>query len=174
MITITNGKEKFTIRNNELWERKEELQGKATKLKYQYWSVELLFTEKEKGHYDKIVKCYPSGDSYLEIYPNKDVSKKDEILLSNKDYKTVKKLWENMNIDNDIKKDVMLDAVARIFSYECYQNYILELDKRVSLNEIFRDCIHIGYPYRKYKKEIYKRAKLILKDIYGVENIIKN
>lgn len=68
----------------------------------------------------------------------------------------------------------MLDVVARIFSYECYQNYVLELDNRISLNEIFRDNIQIDYPYKKYKREIYQRSKKILKEIYNVENIIKN
>ena len=38
MITITDGKEKFVIRNNELWERFEYLKGKATKLKYKMLS----------------------------------------------------------------------------------------------------------------------------------------
>lgn len=174
MITITNGKDEFIIRTNELWYRNDELKGVATKLKHQYWSVELLFTEDEKGHCDKIVKCYPGGDSYLKIYPNKDTTKKNRILLSKKHYAEVKQIWENMNIEEDIKKDAMLDVVARIFSYECYQNYILELDSRVSLNEIFRDCIQINYPYKKYKKEIYQRSKVILKEIYGVDNIIKN
>lgn len=174
MITITNGKERFVIRGNELWKREETLKGKATKLKHQYWSIELLFTEQKKGHYDKVIKCYPCGDSSLEIYNNKDITKKDEILLSNKDYKKVKKIWENMNIEQDIKKEAMLDVVARIFSYECYQNYVLELDNSISLNEIFRDNIQIDYPYKKHKREIYQRAKKILKEVYNVENIIKN
>ena len=172
MITITDGNEKFVIRNNELWQRVENLEGKATKLKYEYWSIELLFTEKEDGYYDKIVKCYPSGDSYLEVYVNKDLTRKNEILLSNKDYKIVKKIWDNMNIDNDYRKEAIIDIAARIFGYECYQNYVLELDDKVKLDEIFRDCVRVGYPYKKYKKEIYNKAKQILKDVYGVENII--
>lgn len=172
MITITDGKDKFVIRNNELWERYENLEGKATKLKYEYWAIELLFTEKEDGYYDKIVKCYPSGDSYLEIYVNKDLTRKNEILLSSNDYKTVKKLWDNMNSDNDYRKEAMIDVAARIFGYECYQNYVLELDSRIKLDEIFRDCVRVDYQYKKYKKEIYKRAKQILKEVYGVENII--
>ena len=174
MITITNGKESFIIRKNELYEREDGLKGKATKLKHQYWSVELLFTEKSKGYYDKIAKCFPSGDRYLEVYSNKDITKKNEILLDNRHYKKVKKIWNNMNVEKDYQKEAMLDVAARIFSYECYQNYILELDKTVSLSEIFRDCIKINYPYKKHKKEIYQRAKIILKDVYGIENIIKN
>ena len=36
----------------------------------------------------------------------------------------------------------------------------------VKLDEIFRDCVRINYPYKKYKKEIYERAKSLLDEMY--------
>ena len=86
MIKITDGEKHFIIKESELWNRNKDLIGKATKLKYPYWAIELLFIEEEDGIYQKIVKCYPDGDDYLNKYVNLDKTKKDYILLNKKDY----------------------------------------------------------------------------------------
>ena len=55
MIKITDGEKHFIIKESELWNRNKDLIGKATKLKYPYWAIELLFIEEEDGIYQKIV-----------------------------------------------------------------------------------------------------------------------
>lgn len=171
MITITDGKETFTIKRKELWERKEYFKGLATKLKYDYWAIELLFIrkDKEKNKFDKIVKCFPSGDDFLQEFINLDSSKSNYVLLSESDYKEVKLIYDNMKGKTDYKKEAIIEAVAMMFSFECYQNYVLERDLYVKSENIFKDFVEIGYDYTIYKKEIYKRAKEILKDKYKVD-----
>lgn len=171
MITITDGKNEFVIRREELRERNDDLKGLATKPKYNYWVVELLFVGR-RNYFDKIVKCYTGGDSYLEVFKNKSPKVKNKIVLSKKNYNIVKAIWDNMNIERDYKKEAIIDIAARMFSYECYHNYILELDTRIKSDEIFRDCVPVDKEYKKYKKEIYKKAKEILNDVYGIDNLL--
>lgn len=174
MITITNGKQKFKISKRNLWERQKELRGIATKLKYEYWQVELLFIESEKGIYKQIVKCYPDGDDFLKVYPNLCSEVKDVVLLSKEDYKEVKTIYDNMHTDVDYKKEAIIESGAILLSYEYYQNCILELDE-YSIETVFNEWVKMSNNfYEQYKKQIYARAKKILKEKYNVTNIKTN
>lgn len=170
MITITDGKEKFVIKKQQLWKRKSYFRGLATKLKYDYWGIELLFVKKGFNTYKKIIKCFPDGDDILKSYKNLDKNKKDTILLSNEDYREVKTIFDNMNIDIDYKKEVMVEAGAMLLSYEYYQNYILELDPEESIDFLFNTYVKMNnLYYEKYKEEIYTRTFEILKEKYNVD-----
>lgn len=52
---------------------------------------------------------------------------------------------------------------------EWYQNYVLEENYYITVNELFDDVIELGYNYHRYKNEIIKRSKEILKEKYEYE-----
>lgn len=169
MIKITNGEKYFIIEESELWNRKKELKGKATKLKYSYWSIELLFIQDRKKRYKEIAKCYPNGDRYVKEYVNLDKTKNDYVLLSKEDYKEVEAIYSYMNIDQDYRKHMLIDVCSSIYSYEYYQHFILELgtEEEMSEREIYK--IYVEDKYKEssiYKKEILEMAKKKLKEIY--------
>ncbi len=172
MITITNGKEKFTIKKNKLWERKEFFKGLATKFKYSYWGIELLFVKKGIGKFEKIIKCLPDGDDIDKEYINLDNKQRNYILLNDDDYAEVKMLYDNMNTDIDYRKEAYIESTSILFAYELYQNHILEDDTDVDPDDIFYNWINQNYCYKNYKEEIYAKAKKILKEKYNVENIL--
>ncbi len=168
MIIITDGKDRFSIDERALWNRKEYLQGLAIKLKYDYWCVELLFVRREEYGYEKIVKCYVDGDSYIREYVNLNRESGNIILLEEKDYKEVKTLYKNMISSRDYRKEAIVEAGAILFSYEYYQNYILEDGfYEISADEIF-DLSDLLQDFKQYKKEIFKKAKILLKEKYGI------
>ena len=170
MITITDGKEKFVIESQQLWKRKSYFRGLATKLKYDYWGIELLFVKRGFNTYKKIIKCFPDGDNILKSYKNLDKNRKNTILLSNSDYREVKTIFDNMNGDKDYKKEAMIEVGAMLLSYEYYQNYILELDSEDSIDSLFDTYLKMNnYNYERYKVEIYARTFEILKEKYDVD-----
>ena len=171
MIKKTDGEKHFIIKESELWNRNKDLIGKATKLKYPYWAIELLFIEEEDGIYQKIVKCYPDGDDYLNKYVNLDKTKKDYILLNKKDYQEVEMMYLNMNAKKDYKKEMLIEVGSQIYSYEYYQHFILELGTREEMSEEEIYALYVENVFSgisKYKKEILEKAKEKLKDIYKV------
>lgn len=174
MITITNGSEYFVIRKDQLQYRDDDLKGLETKLKYDYWMVELLFIPKllNKNKFKGIVKCRPGGDYCLEAYKNLSPKKENEILLSESDYKEVKLVWDNMNVEKDYRKEAIIESYAIRLSYECYQNFILELDTEPPIDDIFYEFAEIPRHYDKYKEEILERAREILRDKYNVSDLI--
>ena len=169
MVTITDGKNKFFIDKRTLWNRKADLEGLATKLKYSYWAIELLFICHEKDSYEKIVKCYVDGDDYVKEYPNLDKSLKDTILLSEEDYNEVERLYANLNSVRDYREEAIIEAGAILFSYEYYQNYILEDGEfEIDVDEVF-DLSDLLKGLKNYKKEIFEKSKSILKEKYDID-----
>lgn len=174
MITITNGTEYFTIRKDQLQYRDDEFKGLETKLKHDYWMVELLFVPKllNENKFKRIIKCRPGGDYCIETYNNLNSKKENEVLLSDSDYREVKLIWDNMNVKQDYRKEALIESFAIRFSYECYQSFILELDTDATVDDVFYHFAEIPPYYNKYKKDIYKRAREILRDKYKVDDLI--
>ncbi len=168
-IIITDGKNEFSIDKGILWNRKEDLDGLATKPIHGYWSIELLFVRhKEKG-YEKIVKCYVDGDAYVREYLNLNRERSNVILLNEADYKEVSRLYRYLIDPRDFKREAMIEAGAILFSYEYYQNYILEDGySEIDINEIF-DLSDLLKDFKQYKEEIFKEAKVVLKEKYGID-----
>lgn len=168
MIIITDGKDRFSVDEKALWNRKDDLKGQAVKLKYDYWCVELLFVRRKEFEYEKIVKCYVDGDNYVKEYINLNSELKNTVLLSKEDYEEVRTLYKNMLSPRDYRKEAIVEAGAILFSYEYYQNYILEDGfYEISVDEIF-DLSDLLQDFKEYKKEIFKKAKSLLKEKYNI------
>lgn len=169
MIKVTNGGDWFVIPDNKLWNNKKRGKALITKLKYEYWGTELRFIFEENNKYQKIIKTYRDGETILKEYTNLTVSCLNEITLNIDDYNEVKSIYANMQTDKDYKKEALIKSCAILFSYECYQNYILEVDMTVNVEYIFNDFIGVTSTlYKNYKKEIFEEAKKILKQEYKV------
>lgn len=101
---------------------------------------------------------------------------KNEIVLSNNDFIELKRLYDNMMLDDVIRKEELILVAATLFAYECYKNYYLEELYQVPSKEIFDEIVMCLDDYREiknYKNEIYNKAREILKDRYKIkENII--
>ena len=173
MITITNGIEKMAIR--EELTKKVERGVRVSPDKY-YCNIELLL-EGECGSFQRVIKKLPpdSGDE-LKSYYNLNADLKNEILLSNNDFVEVKRLYENMMLDDEIRKEELILAAATLFAYECYKNYYLEELYEVPSKAIFDEIVVALSEYREikdYKRDIYNCAKEILNNKYGIkDNII--
>ena len=173
MITITNGIEKMTIREEVT--KKVERGVRVSPDKY-YCNIELLF-EGERDSFQRVIKKLPpdSGDE-LKSYYNLNTDLKNEIVLSNNDFIELKRLYDNMMLDDVIRKEELILVAATLFAYECYKNYYLEELYSVPSKEIFDEIVMCLDDYREiknYKTEIYNKAREILKDRYKIkENII--
>lgn len=172
MITITNGIEQMTIREEVT--KKVERGVRVSPNKY-YCNIELLL-EGECDSFQRVIKKLPpdSGDE-LKSYYNLNTDLKNEILLSNNDFIEVKRLYDNMMLDDEIRKEELILAAATLFAYECYKNYYLEELYEVSSKEIFDEIIMGLSEYKElknYKKEIYNKAREILKNKYRIKDII--
>ena len=172
MITITNGIERTTIRK-EMTKKVE--RGVRVSPNNYYCNIELLL-EGKSNKFERIIKKLPpdSGDE-LKNYYNLKNGIKNEITLSNDDYIEVKRLYENMQSDDEVRKNAIVLTAATLFAYECYKNYCLEELDEVPCKAIFDEIVITLSEYRElktYKKEIYDGAKKILDENYGVKNII--
>jgi len=174
MITITNGIEKMTIRKE--MTKKVKRGVRVSPNKY-YCNIELLL-EGRFNKFQRIIKKLPpdSGDE-LKSYHNLNARIKNEILLSNDDYIEVKRLYDNMILDDEIRKNELILIAATLFAYECYKNYYLEELYQVPSKAIFDEIVMCLDEYREiknYKNEIYNKARKILKDRYGIKDLIVN
>lgn len=174
MITITNGIEEISIKENMTKKTKK---GIIISPCRDYWYIE-LFAEVKKGKYTRIIKKLPpdSGDE-LKSYYNLDIYSEKGIVLSNEDYAEVKRLYENMQVVDIKRKESIILAAATLFAYECYQNYYLEELYKVPSEEMFEEIVVALQQYKElstYKKEIYAMAKKILKEKYELENLLKD
>lgn len=165
-MIITDGKESIKINNNKLF--KTGVSNLKIKSKLKYWMVELVFIRNDKGFVEKIVKRLPEGDTIKE-YNNLDLSRKNFVTLNYKDYEEISRIYFKMINSVNIQKDAIVEAGAILLSFEWYQNYVLEENDYISVNELFDDVLELGYNYRRYKNEIIKRSKAILKEKYEYE-----
>lgn len=173
MIEISNGEESFFIENERLKKYK-----KYSKYvnKNKHISVELVIFYDKTFRKNKIISIQkrlccsdePVGDlikdfKVLECNSNK-------ITLSSNDYKGLKKLVENLNIEDIYREDVYVKAYSEIMAYECYLNYLVEELDSVSINDIFQyvgSCCLSTKEKELYRNSIIQNAKKILKEKYG-------
>ena len=170
MITITNGVEEFSI-EDELAEKVK--RGLIISPCREFWYLELLFEkDNEKERYVRIVKKFPpsSGDELKSYYNLNEESGK--ILLSDEDYIEVKRLYNNMQIVDDKRKEAVIKAVSTLFAYECYDNYCLEEISEVNVEDIYLEISSALANYNEcitYKEEIYDITKKTLKEVYKID-----
>lgn len=166
MITVTDGQQKIILKDNKLKKYQEYFVGIEIIPSQEYWGISLILIQKNKNYYEKIIKCYPGGDFILEELNNLDVTLSNKILLSVVDYKKFKTLYNNMNISRNYKEEAIVESVSVMFSYECYQNYILEESYEVNIDELFNTLIQFDRQCHSLKNQIYKRTKIILNTKY--------
>lgn len=166
VVIITNGNEILKIPNIQFKDKSKCFDGVVLKPLFKYCDIELVFIPDNKEKITKIIKTYTDGDSIIEEYNNLDMSSKEKVFLSNQDFDKVNHLYNNMLAEKNWRKEAIIESVSIIFSYECYQNYIIEDCYNVPLEEIFNHAIQFAYSYKEYKKEIYVRTKEILNKHY--------
>lgn len=112
MIKITNGKEYFNLKENNLiiCDR-----GYIKKPVLDYYLIELLIV-KEDNYLKEIVKTYIGGDTVLDTFKSKKLSN-DTILLSEKDYVRLKKVYTNMLSKNNLQKKSNYRSICRTFKF---------------------------------------------------------
>lgn len=175
MIEISNGEESFFIENERLKKYK-----KYSKYvnKNKHISVELVIFYDKTFRKNKIISIQkrlccsdePVGDlikdfKILECNSNK-------ITLSSNDYKELKKLVENLNVEDIYREDVYVKAYSEIMAYECYLNYLVEELDSVSINDIFQyvgSCCLSTKEKELYRNSIIQNTKKILKEKYGTD-----
>lgn len=174
MITITNRKDKIVVDDKYLKKDKKNYMFVGVN---RYWEIAIVFVYGRKGFRKTITKIEKSlgsaddseGDT-LKEYLNEIISK-NEIVLSDEDYKEVVRLINNLKTKDNHRKAVIIESYSKLIAYECYMNYIMyELDE-VSIEDIFRDvccCCNYDYEKNKYKNEILDSANEILKREYKV------
>ena len=153
MITVTNGLESIKIENKYLKKIK---QGYLIVPLNDYWMINLKIII-DKNKITKIIKTLPKGDNVLDSFINQEKSK-NTVKLTEKDYLNFKKLYKNMQDKNNLKKDIYVDAIARILAYEYYQANVLE-DYSISMEEIFDNEFSDFNNYKKYRLEIINQAQ---------------
>lgn len=164
MIKVTNGQDNIKINEQNLIESSK---GYIIKPLLDYYLIELLFV-KENNYITKIIKTYLGGETALDCFENKKLTS-NIILLSEKDFERFKKVYYNMLSKNNLQKRAIVEAYAELLSFEYYQATEIEDCHSVSKDEIFEDELSNIYDYKKYKKEIYKRTKEILKEKYSLK-----
>lgn len=137
-MIITDGKESIKINNNKLI--KTGTSDLKIKSRLKYWMIELVFIRNDKGFVEKIVKRLPEGDTIKE-YNNLDLSRKNFVTLNYKDYEEISRIYFKMINSVNIQKDAIVEAGAILLSFEWYQNYVLEENDYISVNELFDDVL---------------------------------
>jgi len=176
MIIITNGKEKITLNDDELKNDRNNLNFVGVD---KYCEIVLAFVfekKKSKTGISKIQKCqssaeYLAGDMIKE-YNNK-VFSNDEVVLDDKDFNEIKKLIKNMNTSMDLKlKNVIIESIAIMMAFEIFRYDRIDDFDYDDFDVIFEYvcCERLYYSEKiKYKKDIIKRAKEILKEEYKLD-----
>ena len=175
MITITNKKEKIIIDEKDLKKDKKNLNYLG---KDKYCEIVISFvygTKYFKKGITKIQKCQSSAGSMagdvIKEYKNQ-VFNENEIVLNDKDYNEIKFLLKNMNISLEKQlKEVIVESTAimmafEIFRYDRIDDFDYDDDFNVILEYVC--CERLYYPEKiKYKNDIIKRAKEVLKEKYN-------
>ena len=153
MITVTNGLEKITIDKKYLKKTK---QGFLIVPINDYWMIN-LYIIMDKNNISKIIKVLPFVDENLESFINLEKSS-NLVRLTEKDFLCFKKLYENMQKKTNLKKDIYVEAIAKILAFEYYQANILE-DYSLSMEEIFDNEFSDFNNYKKYRLDILAKAQ---------------
>ena len=166
MITITNNIEKIKISNKELEKYDNYYKGLKIEVKNDYFLIELIIL-KEDDDISDIIKIRKNGEEILDRFKNRG-SAKNTIVLSNDDFNKFKNLYNNMQIKNNLRKEMIINIYSEMLSYEYYQTYLIEDTKDIILEDILDYELPNYYAHEEYKKEIIKESKKKIKDKYGI------
>lgn len=166
MITITNNVEKIKISNKELEKYDNYYKGLKIEVKNDYFLIELIIL-KENEDISEIIKIRKNGEEILDRFKNRG-SAKNTIVLSNYDFNKFKNLHNNMQIKNNLRKEMIINIYSEMLSYEYYQTYLIEDTKDIILEDILDYELPNYYAHEEYKKEIIKESKKKIKDKYGI------
>ncbi len=166
MITITNNIEKIKISNKELEKYDNYYKGLKIEVKNDYFLIELIIL-KENEDISEIIKIRKNGEEILDRFKNRG-SAKNTIVLSNYDFNKFKNLYNNMQIKNNLRKEMIINIYSEMLSYEYYQTYLIEDTKDIILEDILNYELPNYYAHEEYKKEIIKESKKKIKDKYGI------
>lgn len=166
MITITNNIEKIKISNKELEKYDNYYKGLKIEVKNDYFLIELIIL-KEDDDISDIIKIRKNGEEILDRFKNRG-SAKNTIVLSNYDFNKFKNLYNNMQIKNNLRKEMIINIYSEMLSYEYYQTYLIEDTKDIILEDILNYELPNYYAHEEYKKEIIKESKKKIKDKYGI------
>ena len=166
MITITNNVEKIKISNKELEKYDNYYKGLKIEVKNDYFLIELIIL-KEDDDISDIIKIRKNGEEILDRFKNRG-SAKNTIVLSNYDFNKFKNLYNNMQIKNNLRKEMIINIYSEMLSYEYYQTYLIEDTKDIILEDILNYELPNYYAHEEYKKEIIKESKKKIKDKYGI------
>lgn len=166
MITITNNVEKIKISNKELEKYDNYYKGLKIEVKNDYFLIELIIL-KENEDISEIIKIRKNGEEILDRFKNRG-SAKNTIVLSNYDFNKFKNLYNNMQIKNNLRKEMIINIYSEMLSYEYYQTYLIEDTKDIILEDILDYELPNYYAHEEYKKEIIKESKKKIKDKYGI------
>lgn len=175
MIEITNSVESFFIENERIKKYK-----KYSKYvnKNKYISVELVIFYDKTFRKNKIIsiqkRLRSTGESVGDLIKDFKILEcnSNKITMSSNDYNELKKLVENLNVEDMYREDVYIKAYSEIMAYECYLNYLVEELDGVSINDIFQyscSCCLSTKEKELYRSRIFQNAKKILKEKYGAE-----
>lgn len=170
MLKITNGSNEFKIGDKKLIKKNNEI---LIKPKYEYWYSELAFILDENKKISKIVHRLDGDGDTLTEYINQSNNVKNFILLKSEDYVKVLNYYNNLYGKIDYQKEAIIESSAVKLSYYCYQYFVLEQQpvREHDLEWIFKDLSICSRKYYKYEKEIYARAKELLKEKYKMDDI---
>ena len=161
MIIVTNGLDIIKIESKYLQKIED---GFLIKPEFDYWMINLIIVIENKK-ITKIIKTLPYGERILDSFNNLN-KKSDEILLSADEFNKFKKLYENMRNKIDLRKKIVIEAVAQILSYQYYQAKCLEDNPDILMDELFEYETPVVYNSKEYREEIFKRANEILAKYY--------
>ena len=161
MIIVTNGLDIVKIESKYLQKIED---GFLIKPEFDYWMINLKIIIENKK-ITKIIKTLPYGERILDSFNNLN-KKSDEILLSADEFNKFKKLYENMRNKIDLRKKIVIEAVAQILSYQYYQAKCLEDNPDILMDELFEYETPVVYNSKEYREEIFKRANELLVKYY--------
>ncbi len=161
MIIVTNGLDIIKIESKYLQKIED---GFLIKPEFDYWMINLIIVIENKK-ITKIIKTLPYGERILDSFNNLN-KKSDEILLSADEFNKFKKLYENMRNKIDLRKKIVIEAVAQILSYQYYQAKCLEDNPDILMDELFEYETPVVYNSKEYREEIFKRANELLVKYY--------
>lgn len=166
MIKITDNIKTIKLGADNLEVYDKYYEGLLIKPKFSHFVIEFIIVV-EDGFLQEIIKTYKGSEVILDRFVNK-IESKDTIQLSENDFKRFEKLYNNMQDKKDYRKSAIVAAYAELLSYEYFQGSVLEDCPSVSITELFDD-LNESYDYKKYRDEIIKESKKILKEKYKVE-----
>ena len=172
MILISDGKRRFTIKDKEIKQFKNNLYFDGINR-----NSNILLTFNSKGEFlQKIKKCMPSSSDYvigdtIKEYKNKIMSA-NKIIVNNEEYKELLKLYKNMNKKDKYRDKVIIDSYSQLIAYECYNTSLFDEITDDDIDYIYKEvcccCLYLNEK-SKYKKEILTKAFQILKTKYNLD-----